>query len=173
MIFCLLILVLLAGGIAGYVCYPFVQKIEGRWLSADDSLELTSDGHSWELAIPNYQQTNGLTLIYTGKWKAAGVNTYDGHQVKLLTKIKKADFSTEEISKLEKKSELYTIYQQSDQELILQYTKKGIKQIQSLPDLNKIMHLTLENLHWDKKQEKLYLNSSYFSNDRIEFMYVK
>ncbi|MCA5014495.1 MULTISPECIES: hypothetical protein [unclassified Enterococcus] len=170
---CLLILVVIAGGFAGYLCYPFTAKIEGHWASTDETLKLRSTGRSWELTIPNYQQNKGLSLLYAGTWKAAGINTYEGDQVKLLMKINKADFSKEELDELEKKSDLYIVSKQTDKELTLQYTQKGIQKIQSQPDLNKVVHVTLENIHWDKKQEKLFLNSSYFSNERIEFAYVK
>jgi hypothetical protein len=169
----ILIIVLLIGGIAGYFCYPFTQKIEGNWLSADETMELKSRGKMWELALPNYQQTKGLTLVYAGTWKAAGVNTYDGTQVKLFVRVNKKDFSKEEIAALKKKSELYTLSKQTDQELTLQYTKKGIQQIQSVSNVDTVVHMTLENIHWNKKKEKLYLNNSYFSNERIEFKYEK
>lgn len=155
-----------------YLSYPFVQKISGSWVSSDQKMNLSSQGQNWELAIPNYQQTNGLTLIYTGVWEAAGVNKYNGDNVELLSKIDKSLFSDEAIAALQKKSELYTIETQTKKELTLKYTKKGIKQIQSATDLNAIVHMTLENLHWDKKKEKLYLNSHYFSNERIEFTLI-
>ncbi|MFK4568550.1 hypothetical protein ABH902_003158, partial [Enterococcus sp. UD-01] len=38
---------------------------------------------------------------------------------------------------------------------------------------DKIVHVSLEELHWDKKRERLYLNSSYFSDERIEFRLKK
>ncbi|MDA9470796.1 hypothetical protein C240_937 [Enterococcus sp. 5H] len=165
----LLLFIITIGGIGAYLSYPFAQKISGNWVSSDQTMNLSSQGQNWELAFPNYQQTNGLTLIYTGVWEAAGVNKYNGSKVGMLSKIDKSLFSDEEIAALQKKSELYTIKTQTDKELTLKYTKKGIEQIQSTTDLNSIVHMTLENLHWDKKKEKLYLNSRYFSNERIEF----
>ncbi|OJG93543.1 hypothetical protein RV15_GL000145 [Enterococcus silesiacus] len=162
---------LLGGGLAGYIFYPFVNKINGNWVSTDQTMHLTSRGNIWELAIADYQQTKGFALVYTGAWEAAGVNKYDGKQVKLLAKIKKANFAKEEIKKLEKKSDLYTVFDQTEKELTLQYTEKGIKQIQSGANLNTVVHMTLENIHWEKAKEKLYLNSSYFSSERIEFTY--
>ncbi|MEI5990619.1 hypothetical protein A5881_002124 [Enterococcus termitis] len=134
-------------------------------------MQLTSKGETWELTIADYKKTKGFALVYTGIWKVAGVNKYDGKQVKLLAKIKKANFSKEEIDTLEKKSDLYTVSTQNEKELILQYTKKGIKQIQPSSNLNTVVHMTLENIHWNKQKEKLYLNSSYFSSERVEFTY--
>ncbi|WYJ83678.1 hypothetical protein IGL98_003304 [Enterococcus sp. DIV0840] len=145
------------------------MKLNGNWLSTDNTIHLKSHGKNWELAIADYQKTKGFTLVYTGTWKAAGVNKYDGKQVKLLAKIEKGVFSEENISTLEKKSDLYTILDQNEEELTLQYTKKGIQQIQSGSNLNTVVHMTLENIHWNKQKEKLYLNSRYFSNERIEF----
>ncbi|WP_375180294.1 hypothetical protein [Enterococcus rotai] len=167
----LLLMLLISGGIAGYICYPFANKISGNWVSTDQAMQLTSQGNMWELAIADYQKTKGFTLVFTGKWTAAGVNKYDGKQVQLFAKIAKANFSKEEINTLEKKSDLYTVSDQTEKELTLQYTKKGIKQIQPGSNLNKVVHMTLENIHWTKQKEKLYLNSSYFSTERIEFTY--
>lgn len=162
---------LIGGGIVGYMFYPFANKVKGNWVSTDQTMHLTSQGNTWELAIADYQQTKGFALVYTGIWKAGGVNKYDGKQVKLLAKIEKANFSKEEIKKLEKKSDLYTVCDQTEKELTLQYTTEGIKQIQSGFNLNTVVHMTLENIHWEKTKEKLYLNSSYFSSERIEFTY--
>ncbi|MFK4568508.1 hypothetical protein ABH902_003100, partial [Enterococcus sp. UD-01] len=121
----------------------------------------------------NYQQTKGLTLVYQGKWQAAGVNKYDGQEVELFTKITKASFSKEEIGALTQKSDLYTIASQTSKTITLRYTKKGLEQVQAATDLDKIVHVSLEELHWDKKRERLYLNSSYFSDERIKFQLKK
>lgn len=147
------------------------MKLNGNWVSTDNTIHLKSHGKTWELAIVDYQKTKGFALVYTGTWKGVGVNKYDGEKVKLLAKIEKGVFSEEDISALEKKSDLYTILDQNEEELTLQYTKKGIQQIQSGSNLDKFVHMTLENSHWDKQKEKLYLNSSHFSKERIEFAY--
>lgn len=164
---------LIGGSVAGYIFYPFNKKLEGKWVATNQTLQLTSKGRSWELAIPNYQQTKGLTLVYKGIWEPAGVNKYDGKKVELVSKIEKANFSKEEISRLEKKSDLYAIVEETKKELVLQYTKKGIKQVQSTTDLNSVVHISLEDIHWDQQKEKLFLNSNYFSNERIEFTFEK
>lgn len=166
-----MLFVITIGGLAGYLSYPFPRKISGEWRSSDQTMSLVSQGEKWELTIPNYQQTEGLTLIYTGVWKSAGINKYDGSEVDMLMNMEKAFFSDEEITDLQKESELYTIETKTEKELTLKYTKKGIEQVQSISNLDAIMHLTLENIHWDKKKEKLYLNSRYFSNERIVFTF--
>ncbi|MTD41897.1 hypothetical protein GIX45_25410 [Erwinia sp. CPCC 100877] len=165
----LLLLVILATAAATYFFYPFTMKIDGVWESSDQRMQLSSQAGKWELELPNYQQTKGLTLVYHGEWHAAGVNKYDGQEVELSTKITKASFSKEELAALTQKSELYTIASQTNKTITLKYTKKGLEKIQATADLNKIVHLTLEELHWDKKRERLYLNSSYFADERIEF----
>jgi hypothetical protein len=169
----LLLFVLIISAVAAYAFYPFTGKIEGVWETEDQQMQLTSQAGKWALELPNYQQTKGLTLVYQGKWQAAGVNKYDGQEVELLTKITKASFSKEEIGALTQKSDLYTIASQTSKTITLRYTKKGLEQVQAATDLDKIVHVSLEELHWDKKRERLYLNSSYFSDERIEFRLKK
>jgi hypothetical protein len=169
----LLLFVLIISAAAAYAFYPFTGKIEGVWETEDQQMQLTSQAGKWALELPNYQQTKGLTLVYQGKWQAAGVNKYDGQEVELFTKITKASFSKEEIGALTQKSDLYTIASQTSKTITLRYTKKGLEQIQAATDLDKIVHVSLEELHWDKKRERLYLNSSYFSDERIEFRLKK
>jgi hypothetical protein len=168
-----LLFILSVSAAALYAFYPFSAKIAGVWESEDQQMQLTSRAGTWTLELPNYQQTQGLTLVYQGKWQAAGVNKYDGKQVELFTKITKASFSTKEIAALTQKSDLYTIAGQTGKTITLKYTKKGLKKIQTTTDLNKVVHMTLEELHWDKKRERLYLNSSYFSSERIKFQLKK
>jgi hypothetical protein len=169
----LLLFVLIISAAAAYAFYPFAVKIEGVWETEDQQMQLTSQAGKWALELPNYQKTKGLTLVYQGKWQAAGVNKYDGQEVELFTKITKASFSKEEIGALTQKSDLYTIASQTSKTITLRYTKKGLEQIQAATDLDKIVHVSLEELHWDKKRERLYLNSSYFSDERIEFRLKK
>jgi hypothetical protein len=169
----LLLFVLIISAAAAYTFYPFAVKIEGVWETEDQQMQLTSQAGKWALELPNYQQTKGLTLVYQGKWQAAGVNKYDGQEVELFTKITKASFSKEEIGALTQKSDLYTIASQTSKTITLRYTKKGLEQVQAATDLDKIVHVSLEELHWDKKRERLYLNSSYFSDERIKFQLKK
>jgi hypothetical protein len=169
----LLLFVLIISAVAAYAFYPFTGKIEGVWETEDQQMQLTSQAGKWALELPNYQQTKGLTLVYQGKWQAAGVNKYDGQEVELFTKITKASFSKEEIGALTQKSDLYTIASQTSKTITLRYTKKGLEQVQAATDLDKIVHVSLEELHWDKKRERLYLNSSYFSDERIKFQLKK
>jgi hypothetical protein len=169
----LLLFVLIISAAAAYTFYPFTGKIEGVWETEDQQMQLTSQAGKWALELPNYQQTKGLTLVYQGKWQAAGVNKYDGQEVELFTKITKASFSKEEIGALTQKTDLYTIASQTSKTITLRYTKKGLEQVQAATDLDKIVHVSLEELHWDKKRERLYLNSSYFSDERIKFQLKK
>jgi hypothetical protein len=130
---------------------------------------LQSHGDNWQLELPNYQNTQGITLIFSGKWQTSDVNKYDGKDVSVQLKIEKSQFSETELESLTEKNELYKIAKQTKKALFLAYTKKGLEQIQMVSNMDQQIHFSLENEGWEKAQQKLFLNSQYFSKERIAF----
>lgn len=165
----LLILVIAFTIFYGYLLYPFAQKISGVWQSNNQNFLLSSQQNKWALKISNYQGIDGFTLSYEGEWKGTGVNKYDGHNVKIKVSINKKLFPENELKELEKKSDFYELTKNTTNHLELEYTKQGIKKMYATNKLDNYFHFSLEPQLFNFKESTLYLNSKFFSENRIPF----
>ncbi|ALS03307.1 hypothetical protein ATZ33_08300 [Enterococcus silesiacus] len=171
-LFTLLGLLLVSIGVGIYLTYPFSTKVKGTWENPELNMVLTSKSTSWTAELTNYQEVDGYTLLYKGKWQANGINIYDSTNVKVQIILDKSKISENEIKKLEKKSPLYTTIKNSAKVLQLEYTEKGLKQVYHKTSVDNFFHFSLEPVLSRKKEQVLYLNHSYFSDERLPFKLI-
>ncbi|MGG5341500.1 hypothetical protein [Enterococcus sp. AZ192] len=166
----LLIILLMVGT---YLVYPFSGKIRGTWENTTMGMILTSKGNLWSAKIEDFQGVSGYTLVYKGEWKANGVNIYDSKKTKVQIHLDKQKIPAEEISKLQKTNSLYKKIIDNKTQLQLEYTEAGIKKIYNKKSIDNYFHFSLEPITLNKEKRVLYLNHSYFSNERIPFKEIK
>lgn len=167
------IVVLLAAGASGmYFLYPFKQKIQGKWATDGQEMVLTSDHQGWLLEIPNYQGVTGFNLRYEGTWQTSITNQYDGQGVKVSVSVDKKAFPEKELKELEKVTDQYKIEKNTSKKLRLTYTKNGIKKLYGKTSIDHYFHFSLEAVPFATKKTTLYLNSPFFSTDRVPFQRI-
>lgn len=169
LIWILLVILVIISGFSFYQLYPLKQKIAGKWENEDQSMLVISKKDKWELVVPNYQGVKGFSLVYKGVWKTHISNQYEGEAVEMSVTIEKEKFPKAELTNLLKSNEEYKVIEDTSGYLKLSYTEKGLEKIVGQKSLEGLFHFVLEKEHFFSKEATLYLNSSYFSVERIPF----
>ena len=154
---------------SSYQLLPIQKKINGSWENKNLKMNLVSTGNNWELILKDYKNVTGFNLQYSGTWKREKTNLYLGNNIELTAKIRKKYFSKEDVEKILKKNDTYNILRDNETSITLKYTQKGLLEMYELKNLDEYFRFTIENEHFFQTKRTLYLNSSFFSNERIPF----
>lgn len=153
-------------GVALLLCYPFAFKLSGDWTSSNvNSLSLQVDGKTAN--IKNHQ--DGIVVIYQGKLIADGVNTYHLTDMKIQTEVDKTVFFSEDIEELQKnEKKTYKILEDTEDRLLLEYTKEVVEQNFAGYNKEKLVELKLPMVYSPFSSQELVINSQYLYQELIK-----
>lgn len=83
--------------------------------------------------------------------------------------LSKKDISKENIEAMKKETKLVKVEKETAKEVILSYTKEGIKSSFGDTKLNDLFHYQLSDINWMLKGETLVLKNQVFANPSLDF----
>ncbi|ANZ98951.1 hypothetical protein BFC22_02030 [Carnobacterium divergens] len=170
-LYSLLGIMIVAALIFTYYVFPFFSKVSGEWTgsSASGTFKIVNKGKDSEFRFVDMNGTKGLDLIFESNLSRKGVNQYDVTNTKVKLSLSKKDISKENIEAMKKETKLVKVEKETAKEVILSYTKEGIKSSFGDTKLNDLFHYQLSDINWMLKGETLVLKNQVFANPLLDF----
>lgn len=161
-----LIALMILGLIFGTVrLFPFYNKIEGTWVSEEQpTYELKASGDTASFIIKNVQETDFISLTFTGDLVRVGSNRYRMKDVDCYLNVEKDGASMSDLTALKEQKAFYSIVEDTEEALKLAYTEEALESAFH-NDLETMFYFTLENFKYELIGQDLRVRSETLSQN--------
>lgn len=153
-----------------FIFYPFTSKVSGEWIDVESgSYQINNSGKNSEFTIKNLSGNPNLSLVFKGELYSAGSNRYKTKEIQPYLLVNKEGIPNETIDELKKQKESYKISEETDEILLLAYTKEAIEK--SFPDnqLDTLFYYELTPKYFFGQEAHLKLRNNTFADPTIIF----